>query len=99
MTQNNLGIAWSGLPSGDREANLRQAIACYEAALRVRTERALPQQWANTQFHLALARVASGDRQGAIEAMSCAAHGFHQVGIESDAAEAETWLRNHGANP
>ncbi len=33
--QNNLGIAYGNLPGGDREANLRQAIACYEAALQI----------------------------------------------------------------
>jgi hypothetical protein len=33
--QNNLGSAYSNLPGGDREANLRQAIACYEAALQI----------------------------------------------------------------
>lgn len=34
-TQNNLGIAYRDLPGGDREANLRQAIACFEVALRI----------------------------------------------------------------
>jgi hypothetical protein len=34
MTQNNLGTAYSDLPSGDRGDNLRRAIACYEAAVR-----------------------------------------------------------------
>jgi hypothetical protein len=34
MTQNNLGIAYRNLPTGDRGANLQQAIACYEAAIR-----------------------------------------------------------------
>ncbi len=35
MMQNNLGNAYSELPGGDREANLREAIACYQAALRI----------------------------------------------------------------
>jgi hypothetical protein len=34
MTQNNLGIAYSELPTGDPGANLQQAIACYEVAVR-----------------------------------------------------------------
>jgi hypothetical protein len=33
-TQNNLGIAYANLPTGDRGVNLQQAIACYEAAIR-----------------------------------------------------------------
>ena len=41
MTQNNLGAAYSDLPAGDRAANLKQAIACYEAALQVRHPRGL----------------------------------------------------------
>ena len=39
---NNLGNAYGDLPTGDRGDNLRRAIACYEAALRVRTEARLP---------------------------------------------------------
>ncbi len=35
MTQNNLGNAYRNLPAGDRQANLKRAIACYEAALEV----------------------------------------------------------------
>ena len=30
MTQNNLGITYADLPTGDQ--NLRRAVACYEAA-------------------------------------------------------------------
>lgn len=37
-TQNNLGIAYRNLPTGDRSENLAKAIACYEAASRVWTE-------------------------------------------------------------
>jgi len=33
--QNNLGVAYGALPSGDRAANVQKAIAAYEAALRV----------------------------------------------------------------
>jgi tetratricopeptide (TPR) repeat protein len=35
MTQNNLGNAYSQLPTGDRAENVRRAIACYEEALRI----------------------------------------------------------------
>jgi hypothetical protein len=42
MTQHNLGTAYQELPRGDRGANLRQAITCYQAALRVQTHETLP---------------------------------------------------------
>ena len=63
-TQNNLGIAYADLPSGDRGANLARAIECYEAALRVRTERDFPLDWAMTQNNLgaAYAELPRGDR-------------------------------------
>jgi hypothetical protein len=35
MTQNNLGDAYRDLPGADRQANLQQAIAYYEAALQI----------------------------------------------------------------
>jgi hypothetical protein len=35
QTQNNLGNAYWSLPTGDRAANLQQAIACYQAALQI----------------------------------------------------------------
>src|ERR1039458_1367739 len=38
LTQNNLGIAYADIPTGDRAENLRRAIEHYEAALRVYTE-------------------------------------------------------------
>ncbi|MFZ0889802.1 MAG: hypothetical protein WA005_15245 [Candidatus Binataceae bacterium] len=61
---NNLGNAYSDLPTGDRGENLRRAIECYEAALRVRTEREFPQDWATTQNNLGTAYVdlPTGDR-------------------------------------
>ena len=52
MTQNNLGTAYSDLPTGDRGENLRRAIDCYEAALRVYTESDFPSDWATTQNNL-----------------------------------------------
>jgi tetratricopeptide (TPR) repeat protein len=62
--QNNLGNAYCDLPTGDRAANLARAIACYEAALRVRTEEAFPTQWAMTQNNLgnAYRNLPTGDR-------------------------------------
>ena len=63
-TQNNLGIAYSDLPTGDRGENLRRAIACYESALRVRTEADFPSDWATTQNNLGTAyrNLPTGDR-------------------------------------
>src|SRR5205085_12300372 len=48
--QNSLGTAWKDLPTGDRTANLRQAIAAHEAALTVDTKDAFPPDWASTQI-------------------------------------------------
>ena len=42
MTQTNLGTDYYSLPVGDRAANLQQAIARYEQALRVYTPEADP---------------------------------------------------------
>jgi tetratricopeptide (TPR) repeat protein len=63
-TQNNLGIAYGDLPTGDRAANLQKAIAGYEAALRVRTEKDFPTAWAATQNNLGIAygNLPTGDR-------------------------------------
>ena len=63
-TQNNLGNAYSELPTGDRGENLRRAIACYESALRVRTEADFPSAWAGTQNNLgnAYSELPTGDR-------------------------------------
>ncbi len=52
---NTLGNALWTVSLGDRNANLRSSIRCYEAALRVRTEQAFPQDWAITQNNLGLA--------------------------------------------
>src|SRR5579863_1292040 len=72
--QNNLGNAYWNLPGGDRQANLERAIACYEAALQVRTREAFPVQWAMTQNNLGTAyrNLPGGDRQANLErAIAC----------------------------
>jgi predicted ATPase/class 3 adenylate cyclase len=71
---NNLGIAYQVLPTGDRGANLQQAIACFEAALRVHTEREFPVDWAMTQNNLAAAYgdLPTGDRAANLkQAIAC----------------------------
>ncbi len=42
QTQNNLGVAYDDLPTGDRAANLKSSKACFESALRVYTENGFP---------------------------------------------------------
>ena len=54
-TQNNLGLAWLNMPTGDKAENLGKAIACYEAALTVYTKAADPTNWAMTQNNLGVA--------------------------------------------
>ncbi len=68
--QNTLGMAYSNLPSGDRETNLRAATVCYEAALRVYTKERYPKDWAMTQNNLGLAyrNLSSGDRDTNVRA-------------------------------
>ncbi|RZU29086.1 tetratricopeptide repeat protein [Edaphobacter modestus] len=59
---------------GNRESNLRQAIACYEAALRVYTETDFPQAWAFTQNNLGIAwsGLPSGNRESNLrQAIAC----------------------------
>jgi tetratricopeptide (TPR) repeat protein len=48
----DLGVELCRAPLGDRAANLRRAMECYEAALRVFTERDFPRAWARTQNDL-----------------------------------------------
>ena len=64
MVQNNLGLAYADLPTGDRGENQKKAIDCYEAALRVWSERVFPLDWAATQNNLgnAYANLPTGDR-------------------------------------
>lgn len=38
--QHNLGIAYNSLPVGDRQANLKDALTCYQDALQVYTRQA-----------------------------------------------------------
>ncbi len=91
MTQNNLGNAYGNLPTGDREANLQNAIACYEAALRVRTERDFPVNWATTQNNLGNAywSLPTGNRganlQKAIACYEAAIRGYEAAGLSEEA--------------
>ncbi|HEX3071272.1 MAG TPA: adenylate/guanylate cyclase domain-containing protein [Thermoanaerobaculia bacterium] len=53
--QNNLGVAFRDLPTGDRDRNSAKAISCFEEALRVRTERDFPVEWSMTEHNLGIA--------------------------------------------
>jgi hypothetical protein len=88
MTQNNLGNAYLYLPTGDRGENLRRAIACFEAALRVRTEVDFPQDWATTQFNLGLALREVNEPVAARECFAAAARGYASVGLDDNANDA-----------
>jgi predicted ATPase/class 3 adenylate cyclase len=84
--QNNLGSAYANLPTGDRGENVRQAIACCEAALGVYTERGFPEDWARTQNNLgnAYQNLPTGDRAGNLrKAIHCYGAAL-RVGTEKD---------------
>jgi len=53
---NDLGCGLIEASLGDRDANLRRAIACYEAALTVHTRDASPREWATVRSNLDPAR-------------------------------------------
>ena len=61
---NSFGVELCEATLGNRSLNLRRAIACYEAALRVYTESDFPADWAGTQNNLGIAysNLPAGDR-------------------------------------
>ena len=71
---NALGVIYTGLPTGNREANLQRAIQCYEQALTVYTPDATPRDFAMTQNNLgnAYANLPTGDREANLQhAIQC----------------------------
>ena len=100
MAQYDLGAAYRDLPTGDRGENLRRAIACYEAALRVYTESDFPSAWATTQNNLGLALRELGKLDESVHAFEFAARGFESVGdwksAEESSREAEESRRMKG---
>jgi tetratricopeptide (TPR) repeat protein len=61
-------------------SSVQKAIACYEAALRVRTEQKYPENWANTQSALgdAWSKLPTGDRTANLEnAIACYEAALH----------------------
>jgi tetratricopeptide (TPR) repeat protein len=68
--QNNLGVAWRSLPTGDRASNIRAAIDCHTRALEVCTKTDFPADWAMRQNNLgnAWSDLPTGDRASNIRA-------------------------------
>ncbi len=71
---NSIAEEFAAASLGSRNQNLQQAIACYEAALRVYTEADFPQDWAMTQNNLgkAYSDLPTGDRRANLHhAIAC----------------------------
>jgi tetratricopeptide (TPR) repeat protein len=85
-TQNDLGLAYADFPIGDRTANLQKAIAAYEAALGVSTEKDFPVDWARTQNNLgnAYADLPLGDRAANVQKAIAAHEAALRVRTEKD---------------
>jgi tetratricopeptide (TPR) repeat protein len=49
MIQYARGLSYTRLPTGDRLANIHQAIECYHSTLRFWTEQQFPEDWARVQ--------------------------------------------------
>jgi hypothetical protein len=92
MVQGCLGNIYTDLPTGEKSANLQQAIACFEVALRVYTEQDYPYECAMTRSNLALARTEQGDVTGARQALLLAAQAYRRIGIEEGVREVEEEL-------
>ena len=69
--------------------NLRRAIDCYQAALRVRTEADSPADWAMTQFNLGLGLKELGMLDESVQAFVSAVRGYESVGDQIQADEAK----------
>ena len=96
--ENNLGIVYTDLPTGDRPDNLQRAIECYEAALRVWTEQNSPQGWAMTKSNLGTAYIElqTGNRSDNLQrAIEC-----FEAGLRSqDRARFSVRLGDNPAQP
>lgn len=69
MTQNNIGLAWSRLPTGDISENLRNAITYYDRALTVYTKESHPEEWARAHSNLGYAwsEILAGNRTESVQ--------------------------------
>jgi len=99
-SQNNLGEVYRMLPSGDREENLKNAIDCYQNALRIRTEKDFPQYYATAQNNLGLAYayLSSGDRGDNLKiAVECFQNAL-RIRTEKDFPQEYATIQNHLGN-
>jgi CHAT domain-containing protein/tetratricopeptide (TPR) repeat protein len=74
--QNNLGVAYGDLTTGDHAVNLERAIGCYERSLHVygQHKQKFPSMWARVQYNLgnAYRYLPTGDRGANLEhAIAC----------------------------
>jgi tetratricopeptide (TPR) repeat protein len=97
VSLNNLGVEYAEASLGHRGANLQQAIACYQAALRVYTESDFPQAWAMTQNNLgtAYSDLPSGDRGANLEQAIACYQAALRVYTESDFRQAWAMTQNN----
>jgi tetratricopeptide (TPR) repeat protein len=77
--------------------NLKQAIACYQAALRVRTEADFPQAWATTQNNLgnAYQDLSTGDRGENLKQTIACYEAALRVRTEADFPQAWAMTQNN----
>ena len=99
-----LGVELSEATLGNLTLNLRRAIACFEAALRVYTESDFPSDWAATQGNLGAAYIdlPTGDRgenlRRAIACFEAALRVQTETDFPSDWAKAQNNLGNAYGN-
>lgn len=90
-TQLKLGIAYQSLPTGDRGANMRRAIACYHAAVLAYREAPYLQGWAHAHNNLAAAyrSLPGGDRGDSLNrAIACYRAA---LSVRTEAAFPQAW--------
>ena len=95
-----LGTILNDTLSGDFNENLRGAIACYEAALRVFTESDFPAEWATTQNNLGICywNLPSGDRGENLRRAIACYEAALRVRTESDFAAERAMTQNNLGN-
>jgi tetratricopeptide (TPR) repeat protein len=97
---NSLGVELWNASLGDRTANLRRAIDCYAAALRVYNEQDFPRDWAMTQNNLGLAwgALPTGERDAnlrrAIDCYAAALRVYNEQHFPQQWATAQNNLGN-----
>ena len=98
--QNNLGLAYWAMPTGDGAANLAKAVACNEAALRVYTEADYPRDWARAEHNLgnAYANLPTEDRAANLAKAVACCEAALRVYTEADCLLEWAWTQNNLGN-